>query len=358
MATNREFHSDLAIPPGDYLLEVAQEQGISQAELARRMGRPAQALNEMIKGEKQITSETALQLEQVLGVPAHIWTGLEAEYQLVQARHREAQTIEEESRLLDRFPYKEMVSLGWVEKTKDVLRRVRELRRFFGVASLHNLDGVKAYAPAFRQAKKPRCCPEAVAAWLRGGEIEAKRINTAVFDATRLRERLNDIRGLSNFTPEKSLPNLRDILADCGVAFVLLPHLPRTYLNGATFWLAEKAVVMMSIRGSWSDSFWFSLFHELGHVLLHDKRHVFLENHKEDPEWKQQEAEADAFAQEALIPSAPFQRFVESDNFSIGAISTFAKSINIAPGIVVGRLQHDNLLAPNRNALRTRYKWK
>lgn len=357
MATNYELHSDLAIPPGDYLLEVAQEQGISQAELARRMGRPAQALNEMIKGEKQITPETALQLEQVLGVPAHIWTGLEAEYQLVRARQQEAQTIEEESKLLDRFPYKEMAGLGWVEKTRDALRRVRELRRFFGVASLHNLGGVKAYAPAFRQARKPKCCPEAVAAWLRGGEMEAKRIDTAKYDATRLRDALDGIRALSRSHPQVFLPRLRDVLASCGVAFVLLPHLPKTYLNGATFWLAEKAVVMMSIRGSWADIFWFSLFHEIGHVLLHDKRHVFLEDHKEDPEWKKQETEADTFAQETLIPPAPFRRFLEHGDFSVDAISEFSNSIQIAPGIVVGRLQHDEVLAPNRNTLRERYKW-
>jgi HTH-type transcriptional regulator/antitoxin HigA len=88
MRNDEVLHSDLAIPPGEYLLEVAREHGITQAELARRMRRPAQAINEIVKGRKAITPETALQLEQVLDVPAHIWTGLQAEYQLTRARQR------------------------------------------------------------------------------------------------------------------------------------------------------------------------------------------------------------------------------------------------------------------------------
>ena len=80
MMTEAHFMSDLAIPPGEYLAEVLTELGLNQAELARRMGRPAQAINEIIKGEKTITPETSIQLEKVVGVPAHIWSRLESEF--------------------------------------------------------------------------------------------------------------------------------------------------------------------------------------------------------------------------------------------------------------------------------------
>jgi len=358
MMTEYDIHSDLAIPPGEYLLEVAEEMGINQADLARRMGRPPQAINEIVKGEKIITPETALQLEQVLGVPAHIWTGLEAEYQLVQARQDEAKLLQQEVSLLERFPYKEMVKLGLVHKVRDPQQKVRELWQFFGVASLHNLGGVKAYVPAFRQAVKLKAAPEALLAWLRGGELKARAIKTKPYDESSLRGSLDDIRSLSNEEPKEFLPKLESMLAESGVAFILQPRLPKTYVNGATFWLAaDKAVLMMSIRGSWSDIFWFSLFHEIGHILLHDKRHIFLENLAEDPQWKKQESEANTFACDTLISPKDYAAFILTGEYTLAKIKAFAKQIRIHPGIIVGRLQHEDRLPQNQHRLRVRYKW-
>lgn len=360
MMTSPAIHSDLAIPPGEFLLEVASELGMSQADLARRMGRPAQAINEMIKGEKAITPETALQLEQVLNVPAHIWTGLEAEYQLVLARGHETKSVTHEVHLLGRFPYTEMARFNWVKSCRDNIDRVKELRRFFGVASLSNLDGVKAYAPAFRQAPRLQCSAEALAAWLRAGELEARGIEAKRYDQKSLMAELPNIRRFSNSSPKMFLPQLSSSLAKCGIAFILHPHLPKTYVNGATFWLTpDKAVLMMSIRGSWADIFWFSLFHEIGHILLHDKRHMFLENREEDPQWKKQENEADTFAREALIPQTVYDRFIKRGAFTAHAINALAKELEIAPGIVVGRLQHDGHVArSHHHGLRERYKWE
>ena len=110
-------------------------------------------------------------------------------------------------------------------------------------------------------------------------------------------------------------------------------------------------------RGSWADIFWFSLFHELGHILLHDKRHIFLEDGLDDPSWQKQEGEADDFAQRTLIPATPYRSFVKTGRFSATRIASFADEIDIAPGIVVGRLQHDGLLSLNHHIHRARYKW-
>lgn len=97
------YHSDLAIHPGEFLEETIEELGMSQAELANRLGRPVQAINEIIKGKKSITSATALELENVLGVPSHIWIGLESEYQIVLARQEELKQMEEESALVKKL---------------------------------------------------------------------------------------------------------------------------------------------------------------------------------------------------------------------------------------------------------------
>jgi HTH-type transcriptional regulator/antitoxin HigA len=359
METNQEFDSDLAIPPGDYLLEVAENLGMPQAELARRMGRPIQAISEIIKGHKAITPETALQLEEVVGVPAHVWTGLEADYQLAKAREAIESRIEEETEMVMQFPYPDMAKMGLVKATRNRVEKVKELRRFFAVASLKNLAGVRSYAPAFRQTNRGKISHEALAAWLRAGEVEARKIETQAFDAKRLKETLPELRALTRESPEVFVPRLPELLADCGVAFVLIPHLPKTCTNGATFWLGkDKAVLMMTIRGSWADILWFSLFHELGHILLHDKRHVFLEDGEPGPDWQKQEEEADSFARKLLIPDEEYERFVkETFPFSKEAIDNFADAIGISPGIVIGRLQHDGLLPNTHNMHRARLKW-
>ena len=172
---------------------------------------------------------------------------------------------------------------------------------------------------------------------------------------------LEEFRAWTQEPPEVSIPKLRASLADCGVAFVLLPHLPKTRAHGATFWVSpDKVVVQMSIRGKWADIFWFSLFHELGHVLLHGKRKVFVEDGiREDPEVQKLEEEANAFASERLIPSDAYQEFLETGDLSRERIERFAKDVGVAAGIVVGRLQHQGILTHHQfNDLRDRYDWR
>lgn len=357
METNQQYYSDLAIPPGEYLLEATTELGLNQADLAKRMGRPVQAISEIIKGIKAITPDTAIQLEQVLGVPAHIWTGLEANYQLIRARQHAQQQVEKEAKDISRYPYAEMAKHGWVAKTRKPVEKVNELRQFYGVASLDNLPKVRSYAPAFRKSKRQNLSHEALAAWLRAGTLMAEQIQTKAFDKKALKALLPELRKLTlehnNFQQK-----LTQMLASVGVALVVLPHLAKTYTHGATFWATtDKAVLMMTIRGSWADIFWFSLFHEIGHILLHDKRQIFLEDGKADKETHEQEQQADDFASNTLIPAKPYSEFTRRSDFSIPSIRNFATAINIAPGIVCGRLQHDNHIAHSFNALREQYKW-
>jgi HTH-type transcriptional regulator/antitoxin HigA len=76
---------DIAIPPGDHLAEELAARGMSQSELARKMERPVQVINEIVRGKKSITGETALQLEAVLGIGAETWMNLEGNYQITKA---------------------------------------------------------------------------------------------------------------------------------------------------------------------------------------------------------------------------------------------------------------------------------
>ena len=357
-----QIHSDLAIPPGKYLEEVIVELGMTKNELAQRMNRPPPKLSAIFAGDKAITPDTALQLEKVVGVPAHIWTGLEAEYRLTLARNQEIQEMQRlrnESNLTAKFCYSELVKLGYVSKKIKPVEKVLELHRFFRVTSLRNISAVKRYQAAFRQGKGKRS-PEATATWLRIGEVEAQTVESKPFSKRSIEDALPTIRNMTRSSPKRFKIQLQQILLNTGVVLVLCPHLPKTYVNGATFWLkSNKAVLMLTIRGCWADIFWFSLFHEIGHLLFHGKQSVFIESEDNEKEVDKFEREADQFAADILVPPSEYKAFVETNDFYPQAIKDFASHLGVHAGIVVGRLQHDKHIEPAwHNSLRSRYEWK
>ena len=356
MATETKIWPDIAIPPGELLAETLGTIGLTQAALARRTGRPTQAVNEIVRGVKQITPETALQFEYVLGVPAHIWLGLESDYRHIRARQEEQKRLEGEVALAKKFPYREMAKLGWVRRVRSAVEKARELLDFFGVSSLRYVR--VAQGAAHRRSSKLNSSPEALAAWLRQAERLAQKVEAQPFNEKRLRACLSELRSLTRQPPNIFEPRLKAILSGCGAVLVLVPHLPRTGAHGAVRWITpQKALVQMSIRYRWDDIFWFSLFHELGHILLHGRRDVFIEGNNNGQD--RREREADAFATEQLIPSSEFDAFVEFTVMpSPSAVVRFADKVGIAPSIVVGRLQHKGYLPYSHfNHLRARFKW-
>lgn len=352
--------SDWAIAPGEYLAEVLEELDMSQAELSRRMGRPPQAINELIKGEKELTPDTALQLAQVVGVPAHIWTGLEGEYRLILARQAEQLRLQDEQDLLKLFPIAELVKWGFLSRLRNKVDQVAALREYFAVATLRAIPNVRDYQPAFRKQDGKTDHSYAIAAWLRAGERLASQQVSAAFDAVGLAACIDRIRHLSCENPQTALPQLQAHLAACGVVLVPLPHFKGTGVQGAVFWEkrqgTERAVVLVTLRRKYSDTFWFTLLHELGHILLHrpDRRTVFLD----DGDDAAQEAEANDFAAGALLPAESYAEFVRQADFSAAAVQGFSARERVCPGIVVGRLQNDRHLKYGElDHLRVRYEF-
>ena len=332
---------------------------MTQAELARRTGRPIQAINEIIKGEKALTPATALQLEKALDVPAHIWTGLESRFQLVKAKDEEKKLVQKELPYLRNTPYKQLAEMGYVKRTRNGEHKIGELHRFYGVSSLVNLPQTWACAPHFRRSAKWDASSYSLAAWLRCAELRAIDVPAKAFDKAGLRGALDEMKALTKRSPGDFLPELEKRLAACGVVLVLLPHFPKTYAHGATFWLnADKAVLVLSIRGKWADVFWFSLFHEIGHLMLH-KKMTFVDDGRRPPEHEHLEVEADEFAAKFLIPADKLREFVGRGDFSLAAVRAFSEELGIAAGIVVGRLQHDGAIGyeSDKNRLRERYEW-
>jgi HTH-type transcriptional regulator/antitoxin HigA len=362
LAAGADVHSDLAIPPGEFLEEVIADLDMTKDELARRMQRPPAKLSAVFKGEKAITPETALQLEKVVGVPAHIWLGLESEYRLTLARSqaRQSASLGQEEQLTTGYCYAQLAKLGMVANSRKPLVRVAELQRFFGVASLLAIPEVRLYEAALRQSPYGvrRRSPLALTAWLRLGELKAREVDCGPFDPALLSGSLEEIRRMTLEAPQSFQAPLQRMLAKAGVALVICPHFPRTGVHGATFWQGRKGVLLITIRGAWAHVFWFSLFHELGHLSLHSRRGVIFEYVAADAESRKREEEADDFAAETLVPSRDYLQFVEAGDLTEQAIRRLASSLGIDPGIVVGRLQHDGHVKHDRhNGLRSRFRW-
>ncbi len=350
------FSPDYAVPPGETLREVLDELGMTQAELAERTGRPSKTISQIVNGKKAITPKTAIEFERALGVPARFWMSREANYQTTKARLAEGQRLlnQEADRVKD-FPYAEMAKLGWVPETRKRIQKAQNLLSFFGVASFAALD--QRPAAIFRVAQSREPSYWALTAWLRQGQLLAHDMETASFDKAKLREAVPTLRAMTCGAPREFVPELTGTLARCGVALVVLPHLKKTYAHGATQWLtSDKALIELSLRCKWADIFWFSFFHELAHLLLHRRTEGVFVN-RADVEPDELEMEANMFAADTLIRSEDFERIRQLQPLRGVAVREAAKSLGIHPGIVVGRLQHEGLVARDKlNSLRTRFE--
>lgn len=344
---NEVFHNqytpDAVSAPGETLAEILELRGMSQSQLAERMGRPKKTINEIIQGKAAITAETALQLEKVLGIAAGFWITREQNYRESLARNLELEGFSHESTWLDEIPYRAMVKMGWVAAYKNKAFQIEELLRFFGVASPSSWNDLWTAHSAFRQSPTFRSETGAIAAWLRKGEIEASKQSCVEFNAIVFRNVLTSVRNLTREMPSNFRDLLREQCSSAGVCVVLVPEIPGTRVWGATQWLStSRALIQLSLRYKTDDHFWFTFFHEAGHILLHGRRDVFLEH--DDMSSDQKEAEADAFAREWLIPEVKYRAFRRRGSFSCASASRFAHELGIAPGIVVGALQHDGLM--------------
>jgi len=361
--SKNSYMPDMISFPGETVLETIEAYGMSQAELAERMGRPKKTVNEIIHGKAAITPETALQLERVLNVPARFWMNREQQYREALARATERTRLEENIDWLERMPVAEMVKRGWIEKKGDKVAQIEELLNFFGVASPDQWNEVWLNPQvAFRKSLAYSSTPEALAAWLRKGELDAQHIGCRPFDAQRFQAALIEIRKLTVASPAVFVRSATELCAASGVALVLVPQLKQTQVSGATRWItSEKALLQLSLRYKEDGQFWFSFFHEAGHILLHGKKDIFIEDEgTADPERSEQkEHEANQFAADLLIDPAAYQKFVSiRKTFSKADIRQFAADQKIAPGIVVGRLQHDQLLPFSHcNDLKVKFVW-
>jgi HTH-type transcriptional regulator/antitoxin HigA len=337
------YTPDYAVPPGATLRETLEHIRMSQAEFARRADLSTKHVNQIIQGDAPITADTAIALELVTEVPAEVWNGLEAHYAATTRRLATRREMTDEDRAwVQAMPVPELIRRRYLPDVKDMGVRFDGLLRFFGVANRHAWMAIWGDPEAsFHRSSAFRSKPEATAAWLRIAELRAAQVETDAFDKNAFKEAAAEIREWVGSPIDRELiERMQERLARAGVALVIVPEIEGSRASGATRWLsADKAMIAMSLRYKADDHFWFTFFHEVAHVLLHGKRQIFIHEERSrkgaDPDGR--EAEADRYSSDVLIPRPMVARVRTLSGEA--EIRAFADELELAPGVVLGRLQ-------------------
>lgn len=342
--SNLKKFEEYIIAPGETLLELLETNCMTQLDLANKTGITKKTINEIIKGKAPITPATALKLEYVFNISASFWNNLESDYRESLERKKDMDSIIEDEKYLINIPYLEMSKRNWdyIEKTKDPIEKVINLRKFFAVASL-SFDTELKKKLAFRKKNNENFSLESLYCFLRYGEIESNKDKYPKFNIELLKEKAKEIRLLANKSFLESLPNIKEILKSCGVSLVYEAHLPHTYINGVSYKIScDKAIIMISDRGKRDDILWFTLFHEIAHLIKHSKKEIFIDDDNVDK--TEIELEADNYAKNILIKDTEYNKFIKNNKYTEKQIKDFAKASNVNTGIVVGRLQKDGIV--------------
>ena len=343
MSTYFEGDTDYAVAPGEFIRDWIEENEVSQAWLARQLGVSRKHVSMLLSGAR-LTEDVALKLELVTGISARIWLSYEATYRADVARIALMEELSSERALAELFPLKELRALKIVTaRITNPGAVLMELMALFRVGTVPALRQC-ALSPtaAYRQGTAHAVDPAAVSTWLRLCEIEAESQGTtlAAYDHVGLETLVPKLRSLSVTPPDHFGMKLRELLAEVGVELVYVPEIKGARAYGATRWIHGHPVICLTLRGATDGNFWFTLFHELGHVLLHPHNEVFIQS-KDEISSSKAEEEANIYASDILIPATwtaelPALR-------SKADVIRFASRIGVSPGVVVGRLWHDEL---------------
>jgi HTH-type transcriptional regulator/antitoxin HigA len=346
-----------ASPPGETIEDLLEERGWSKKELAVRLDCTPKHVSELLKGEAPIHADLAMRLSLVLGSTPEFWLQREADYRAARQRKATADLLSADAGVLDELPLPWLLHENVVPYRAHKGEQVEQVLRFFGVGSVGALRQTYTTAEvAWRTSAAFGKQPGAVAAWLRCAELAAEKVRTATWNERAFREALPGLRALtSEVHPTVFVPALTKACAACGVTVVFVRTPAGCAASGCTRWITpERALLVLSLGHATNDHLWFTFFHEAGHLVLHSKKRAFIEGLDGlDPI---SECDADAFARDLLVPPgfAPGLARLKS----AAPVIAFARRVGLHPGIVVGRLQRDGVIAQSHlENLKVRYDW-
>jgi HTH-type transcriptional regulator / antitoxin HigA len=355
------FQPDWFSKPGDTLLTLMERHELTCERLASKLECSSAVVSGLLAGTVAIDVDLAVALSKHVGGTAKFWQVREEGYQRALSRAAEALPTKSGEDWIKIFPHNDIAKNGWIKKTRKRDELIKAYLAYFGVSSPAEwedryTDFVKV--TAFRSSQTFQSKVGALSAWLRQGEIEAERLQCAPWNPDGFRTHLNQIRVFCKTKdPKYFLPRLRRLCAEVGVAVVFVRAPSGCTASGATRFFSEnKAMIILSFRYLSDDHFWFTFFHEVGHLLLHKKNLTFIDG--EESVEDNMEKEANDFSERVLIPHDRHDELMDLKP-NRESIIRFAYSVGVSAGIVVGQLQHHNIIRHDQmNFLKRRFDWQ
>lgn len=342
MATINQFNPQTILHPGSTLEEKLEEMGMSIKEFALRTDKPEKTIIAILKGTSAITQEMAIKFENVTKIPASFWMRHQQRYDEFKTREKLKVVVTEAEPWAAEFPYAEMAKYNWVPPTRVATEKTINLLSYFGVAShqaweklyMESELKVAAYT-SLKQSHEPH----AISAWLRQGELDAKKIAAPEFDVKKLKSNIPAMRQLMVEQPVGFFRQLQELCLQAGVILLFTPKLPKVPLCGSTRWLNNTPLIQLTARYNRNDNFWFTFFHELGHIILHGKKYISLENIDFAASDPAKEEEAHQFAIENTFTAEQEQEILKNHTLTEPDIIAYAKKFDTHPAMIIGRLQ-------------------
>ncbi len=333
-----EFAPNWSVHPGAVLEERLEVFGLSQAEFARRAGLTAKLVSDIIAGKNIVSSSTAHAIAPVTGLPAIVWLNLQSAHSLFEEQARSRPTEAAAQKFLARFPVRDLQSRKMLPN-KSGVDLIDDVLRFLGIGSLSAYSARRAgLVVNYRHSQTFPSSEDHLFAWLQCGVVRARQMRLSAYDKVGFEKAARrELRALTVKRPDDFWADLVEKCRTLGVAIVAEPPFPGTKLSGAAHWLDEgNPVIQLSLRHKTNDHFWWSFFHECGHVILHPEQN-FVDD--ATPRGSEREDEANEFALEALVGKKRLEQFIATGRRSRAAILAFANEVGVHPGSVVGMLQ-------------------
>ncbi len=349
-----EYNDKIAFHPGYYIEELVEESGLTQRDFAKRLDTTAKNLSILIRGEQRLSVEMAMKLSRMIGTSVEYWLNLQNAYDALIAEFDSDKELIKEREVFKAFNYKYFREhFGLKDFPRKVDKQIKELREFLEISTLSVLKK-KDMAVNFRKSSDDLSEQNIIKAntMVQIATNIASKQEAPKFNKKKFEEVVEYALTLTK-QHEDFYKKVKKAFFQAGVIFVILPNIEGSKTNGATKKIGKNIMLMVNDRREYADSFWFTLFHEIGHIMNDDYGISF------DREKGEQEEKANLYAAEKLIPSDKYNEFINEKRFDETSIKKFANEIKRDPGIVLGRLENDGMVEynnPSLKSLKSKYK--